>query len=742
LIWFEKTVPKLLIVESPGKIKKLKSILGAGWDVKASVGHIRQLSNEGEDALGFTIGNGKLDCHYIARDPRAQQTIAGLKAAAKQASEVVLASDPDREGETIAWHVAQVLGLKNPKRVVYQEITEAAVRSAIAQPRNLDMDLVAAGRCRDCLDKLVGYKGSPLVWRLNNGAKSVGRVQSATLHLLCQRERAIQAFLPQDYWSVFVDYAEGFRAYFYGDLQGPPPTTAADTPADTADETQGDAGSSDDASSANNSRESTRVLSAAEAERLVSVAREQPHRVVSVAGKVSPKKPPPPFTTSSLQQAAGSRLRFSPEYTMQIAQKLYEAGHITYMRTDSVQLSPEYCEAAKQWLQTHDPANIPAKTSQQRNRKTAQEAHEAIRPTDVLKASATLKQQLSEDEFKLYVLIWMRAMASQCKPAQLRKTQILTQSGTVQWQAKGQVVEFAGYSRYWQDISADSVLPQLQPAQPLTLVATDHEQKQTQPPPRYTEPKLVQLLERCGIGRPSTYAPTIATLKERAYAVLDKSKLVPTELGLQVDDFLGKALPDLLESEFTAQMEASLDAIASGQQDWQQYLIGWNHDYFAPALSKALQDLPAPTRQYAPRQLEKSRSRCPSCQQALFKVPTKKLKKGYFLKCETCKAEAGKDLVLFWSEHTKQWQLPQSKPPTDIDTLVPPSQPQLSKFPCPVCQKPLEVYRYQKEGQPKQMLRCSDPEARAKPKHKDVAYFHTKEGKWWSPKLGELLAEV
>jgi DNA topoisomerase I len=173
-------VPKLLIVESSGKIKKLNSILGAGWDVKASVGHIRQLSNEGEDALGFTIGTGKLDCHYIARDQRAQQTIAGLKAAAKPASEVVLASDPDREGETIAWHVAQVLGLKNPKRVLYQEITEAAVRSAIAQPRNLDMDLVAAVSSRDCLDKLVGYKGSPLVWRLNNGAKSVGRVQSAT----------------------------------------------------------------------------------------------------------------------------------------------------------------------------------------------------------------------------------------------------------------------------------------------------------------------------------------------------------------------------------------------------------------------------------------------------------------------------------------------------------------------------------------------------------------------------------
>jgi DNA topoisomerase I len=735
-------VSRLLIVESPGKIKKLKSILGAGWDVKASVGHIRQLADQGDDAVGFTIANGQLDCHYVARDQRAQQTIASLKAAAKQSSEVVLASDPDREGETIAWHVAQVLGLKNPKRVVYQEITETAVRGAIANPRQLDMDLVAAGRCRDCLDKLVGYKGSPLVWRLNNGAKSVGRVQSATLHLLCQREREIRTFVPQDYWSVFVDYAEGFRAFFYGSAQEAAPTPEDDATDDTgtSDAGTGDAGSN------TTQRESTRVLSEAEAERLVTLAREHPHRVVSITGKVSPKKPPPPFTTSSLQQAAGSRLKFSPEQTMQIAQKLYEAGHITYMRTDSVQLSPEFCAAAKQWLQTHDPQNVPAKTAQQRNRKTAQEAHEAIRPTDVAKASAILKSQLSEGEFKLYVLIWMRAMASQSKPAQLRKTQILTQSDTVQWQARGQVVEFAGYSRYWQDISADSVLPQLQAGQPLTLEAADHEQKQTQPPPRYTEPKLVQVMERCGIGRPSTYAPTIATLKQRNYATLDKAKLQPTELGLQVDDFLGKTLPDLLESEFTAQMETCLDAIAAGRQEWQQYLIGWHQDYFEPALTKAKQELPPRAGSYPPRDLEKSRTPCPSCRKALLKVPSKKLKKGYFLKCDTCKTEDARDLVLFWSDHSKQWQLPQAKLTSQTQdnsqTPTPVPAPQPSPFPCPVCQKPLEIYHYQKEGQAKQMLRCSDANARTQPKHKDVAYFHTKTGQWWSPKLGELISQV
>jgi DNA topoisomerase I len=646
---------KLLIVESPGKIKKLKSILGTDWDVKASVGHIRQLSNEGESSLGFTIAQDHLDCHYIPRDERARKTIAGLKAAAKQASEVVLASDPDREGETIAWHIAQVLHLKQPKRVIYQEITETAVRAAIANPRRLDMHLVEAGRCRDCLDKLVGYKGSPLVWRLNNGAKSVGRVQSATLHLVCQREREILAFVPQDYWSVFVEYEEGFRAFFYCNLE-------VSSQAQTSEEQ--DESSMDDSGRKETVTESTRVLSVEEADRLVAIAQSNPHQVLSIEGKVSPKKAPPPFTTSSLQQAAGSRLKFSPEQTMQIAQKLYEAGLITYMRTDSVQLSPEFCADARRWLEAHDADNVPKQVARQRSSKTAQEAHEAIRPTDIHKPSADLKQQLSEVEFKLYVLIWMRAIASQCKPAEIRKTKVITQSGSVQWQAKGQVVEFAGYSKYWKDINADSQLPNLTVEQALTLSNAGHEAKQTQPPPRYTEPKLVQLMERRGIGRPSTYAPTIATLKQRSYVQLLKGKVQPTELGLQVDEFLGKTLPELLESEFTAQMEASLDAIAAGRQEWQEYLIQWNQGYFEPALSKAMQGLPKQARSFTfSRPLEKSRTKCPGCQQPMVKVPTKKLKKGHFLKCEKgCKAGDGRDLVMFWSDRGKQWQLPQAKP--------------------------------------------------------------------------------
>lgn len=712
----------LLIVESPGKIKKLKSILGVGWEVKASVGHIRQLANDGDGSLGFDMEEHRIACRYVPRDDRAKQTIAGLKTAAQQAKQVFIASDPDREGETIGWHIAQVLDLKKPKRVIYQEITETAVRAAVSSPREINMNLVEAGRCRDCLDKLVGYKGSPLVWRLNNGAKSVGRVQSATLHLVCEREREIQAFTPQDYWSVFVDYAEGFRAFYHGNTQ-----VEVQAPAEEG---------IDDTGSPTKVTESTRVLSQAEAEQLVAIAQTQAHQVTQIEGRQTSKKPPAPFTTSSLQQAAGSRLKFSPEYTMQVAQKLYEAGLITYMRTDSVHLSPEFCAAAQNWLQVHDPDNVPVKVSKQRSAKDAQEAHEAIRPTDIHKSSAALKPQLSEAEFKLYVLIWMRAIASQCKPALLRKTRIVTQSGSVQWQANGQIVEFAGYSKYWKDLSADTELPSLRQGQPLHLEHAAHEQKKTQPPPRYTEPKLVQLMERQGIGRPSTYAPTIATLKQRQYVELLKDKLQPTTLGLEVDQFLKTALPDLLEAEFTAQMESALDEIAEGKQEWQQYLIDWNRDYFEPALQQALQGLPQQARVASHNsQLEKSRTKCPSCLKAMSKVPTQKLKKGYFLKCEQgCQGADNQDLVMFWSERVKRWLLPQPKSEQTSETT-------LTDYPCPVCRKPLQEYHYSKEGQAKSMLRCSDAKARSDKKHQAVAYFRGKEGKWWSPKLGELSTE-
>ena len=716
---------RLLVVESPGKVKKLSQILGADWIVRASCGHIRELSNEGDDSLGFTMDGNTVRCNYVPRDQRAKETIQQLKAAVRQVDEVVLATDPDREGETIAWHLKETLGLKDPKRVVYTEITPSAVRNAIAHPRKLDTNLIGAGLCRDCLDKLVGYKGSPLVWALNNGAKSVGRVQSATLHLICQREREILAFVPQDYWSVWVDYQEGFRAFYKGTDNTEKETSEPET------ETH------DDAASNNPEKpESQRVLSEAEATRLVEEAKRHPHQIIHLEGKLVYRQPPPPFTTSTLQQAAGSKLKFSPDKTMQVAQKLYEAGLITYMRTDSVMLSPEFCASARQWLEQNDPENVPQQVAKQRSSKTAQEAHEAIRPTDVFRPSVQLRAELPEDEFNLYVMIWKRAIASQCRPAQLRKTLVITKSGNILWQARGQVIEFYGYAKYWLNLSKDAVLPLLQQGQILTLAKAGHDQKQTQPPPRYSEPKLVQLMERKGIGRPSTYAPTIATLKKRNYVELKKDNLQPTALGLEVDEFLQKALPDLLEAEFTAKMEDALDAISEGKNSWQHYLTTWNQSYFVPALSKAKtvvvnSSTTGKNNNFVERKYETSKTRCPNCKNCLAKIPSSKVKKKYFLKC----VSGCENIVLFWSDFNKKWEAPKTK--TYADENAPKPSAKITAYPCPVCKKPLEEYSYLKDGQNKTMLRCSGQDSWKDTKHKDVAYFHTAKG-WWSPKFGNL----
>jgi len=707
---------KLFIVESPGKIKKLSQILGSDWIVKASMGHVRELASDGIDSLGFDLNGDRVQCRFVPRGERGKDTIQQLRSAVRQVQTVVLATDDDREGETIAWHIQQALNLKQPQRVVYSEITPTAVKRAISQPRPINQNLVHAGLCRTVLDKLVGFKGSPLLWQLQIGAKSMGRVQSAALHILCDRERQIEAFVPQTYWNVWVDYADGFRAFY----RGTETTTDDESPADDAtNPTERPA------------QESHRVLSQADADRLVQQAQAFPHRVRSIDGKVISRTPPPPFVTSTLQQAAGSRLKFSPEKTMQVAQSLYEAGLITYMRTDSVELSQEFTDQARQWLVGHDAENVPKKVTHHRKVKGSQEAHEAIRPSDVNRASAQLRLDLSSDAFALYVLIWKRSMATQCQSARVRQTCIVTQSGTIFWQAKGQVIEFQGYSKYWNNLSADVELPILKVAQALTLKQSAHEQKQTQPPPRYSEPKLVQVMERQGIGRPSTYAPTILTLKERLYVDVIKGALQPTVLGLDVDRFLADALPDLLQSEFTAQMERSLDDIAEGKQDWQRYLTHWNETYFEPALLQAQRVIPQHlTTNPAPRpqtHLQTSRTRCPQCEKPLAKIPSPKVKKKYFLKC----VEGCENVVLFWSDRSKRWEAPQ---PKSSNTAT---KPQTTDHLCPVCQQRLEQYAYQKEGQDKRLLRCSNPKARDDRQHQDVVYFQTAKG-WWSPKLGDL----
>ncbi len=717
---------KLLLIESPGKLKKLGQILGAGWIVKASMGHIRELANDGEDALGFDLDGDRVNCRYEPRSDRARSVLKELRQTVKQVTEVYIATDPDREGETIGWHLTQELRLKQPKRVTYSEITIAAVTAAIANPKTLDQNLIAAGRARDCLDKLVGYKGSKhLVWALNNGAKSMGRVQSATLHLLCQREKEILAFVPQDYWSVWVEYIEGFKAFYRSSINAK----------------KDEISEHDDATNSIDSKpESDRVTSQAEADRLVAIASSNPHQVVQVEKKTTSQSPPPPFITSTLQQAAGAKLRFSPEFTMKIAQSLFEAGYITYMRTDSVTLSDQFCAAVRQYLEQNDPNNVPANAARHRSSKGAQEAHEAIRPTEVFLTPEQISSRVGEDENKLYELIWNRAVASQCRPAQLDKTRIVTQSGEVFWEARGQVLTFPGYTVYWNNISNDSELPNVQQGQAVTLKQAGADKKQTQPPPRYTEPKLVQLMERKGIGRPSTYSPTIKTLKERQYVELSKDKLQPLQLGMELDAFLERVLPDLIAAEFTAKMERELDAIASGKLDWERYLTSWNRDYFAPALEKAIREIAKvkPTlsnsngvKTSAQPSKEVTNIQCPNCRRQMTQVfsKSKKLKTDHFLSCDERMGGCG--TVMFLNQKSGNYELPYSEGKPS------PNPQSLTEHFCPVCSSPLESHEYSKEGQTKVMLRCSNPKTRQK-KCKDVAFFESKRGDWWSPKFGEL----
>jgi DNA topoisomerase-1 len=716
---------KLFLIEAPGKIKKLRQILSSEYIVKASGGHIRELARDGEDNLGFDLSGQRISCRFVPRNPQAKKNIAELKELVRQVDTVILATDEDREGEIIAWHLKDALKLCNPQRVTYREITPAAVQSALKRPRQLDSNLVNAALARAVLDKLVGFRGSPLVWKLENGAKSIGRVQSAALHILCQREREIQAFRPQDYWLVSVTYSEGFKAYYLGESVPREDRTDKNSERDDADE------------GGEPKIDATKVLSEAEADRLVAIACQFSHQVVRVEGKTASKTPPPPFTTSSLQQVAGSRLKWSPDKTMQVAQRLYEAGHITYMRTDSFHLDPQFCATVRQWLEEKDPGNVPAKVTSHRQSKTAQEAHEAIRPTDIRRPSSELKGEISSEEFELYLLIWLRAVASQCKPAQIVKSRIVTQSGSVFWQARGQVVAFAGYARYWKDIAGNSLLPQVVRGQPLHLQEASHEKKQTQPPPRYSEAKLVQVMERRGIGRPSTFAPTVKTLKERGYAEVQKRQLQATSLGLEVDAFLQKTLPELLEAEFTAQMEGKLDAIALGQENWERYIIGWNEDYFAPALERAFRGMEGMRRPAKPpangnsiARGKESKTLCPQCGLKMLEVPSqsKKLHKKHFLKCSGC------NTAMFYNKWRKAWELPGEKREESALSL------KLTAHDCPVCGEKLAVREYEKEGQKKRMLVCSSPQGRTDKKHRDVAYFESR-NVFWSRKYGEISAD-
>lgn len=671
----------LLIVESPGKIKTLRKILGPDWILEASVGHTTELAHDGNKKLGFEILKDQVVTRYIPRD-RGYQVLSKLRSAVKQADQVYLAMDPDREGEAIAWHLVEQLKLKKFVRIAYTQITESAVKSALKAPRGLDFPLIHAQRARQCLDKLVGYEVSPLLWN-TTGGKSAGRVQSATLHLVCERERERLAFKPQDYWTLHSHYNNGLVAQYEV------PQKSKDDP------------------------EAGKVKSKLEADEIEKIARSNPHVVEKIEDHEEKRMPPPPLITSSLQQMAGVRLKFSPQRTMKIAQELYEgiggSGLITYMRTDAVTLSPEFIQEAREWLSAEAPEALPAQAPAFRVNKDSQGAHEAIRPTSAFATPEKLRSKLSNDQYAVYKLIWERAMASQCKPARLAKSKIEIKAANTLWIARGSRVIEAGYLRFWKNIEDDRELPVLKLGQILNLKDIKVEKKTTQPPSRYSEAKLVQLMEKLGIGRPSTYASTVATLKEREYIVLEKDVLAPTPLGMSTDEVLGKAIPELVDVEFTAQMEKSLDLIAANKIGWEKFLSDWNHDYFRQALGKAfslIQTLPKfPKPEFRNLSGKSSESSQDSSKKGFgaskySRSSYKKTKKKAFKKYS--KGWKGSSAKKSGSDSTKSWK-------SDSATKIRKAAPGLQNATPPSCQKGhgnLEP-RISKKGDP--YWKCGTP---------------------------------
>lgn len=538
----------LIIVESPAKTKSLKSFLGSGYQVMASMGHVRDLP---KTRLGVKVDHD-FQPTYV-QIPERKETMESLRKAVQHADQVYLASDPDREGEAIAWHLKVALQLENPLRIEFNEITPNAVRQALQHPRTLDMHRVDAQQARRIMDRLVGYNLSPLLWRKVKPNLSAGRVQSVAVRLIVDREAEIEAFVPVEYWSL----------------------TALLTPQDQEFPFQ--------AKLTQKAGKKIEVKTAEEANAIVEAVRGAPFVVSEVKRREQRRNPAPPFITSTLQQDAARKLGFSNRRTMSVAQQLYEGidlggetvGLITYMRTDSVRISAEALQDARAYIEERwGKEYLPETPRTFKSRKSAQDAHEAIRPTAVSRTPEQLRQYLSSDQLRLYRLIWERFVACQMAAAVLDVTAVDIVAGDYTFRATGSVMKFPGFTLLYtegRDTPEDeeqAVLPRLEKEQLLRLLELLPRQHFTQPPPRYTEATLVKEMEEKGIGRPSTYASIITTIQNRGYVLLEEKKFRPTELGTRVTEFLVKHFPEVMEVKFTAEMEAELDGVEEGQAEW------------------------------------------------------------------------------------------------------------------------------------------------------------------------------
>ncbi|OUN07685.1 DNA topoisomerase I [Flavonifractor sp. An92] len=564
----------LVIVESPAKAKTIGKYLGPDYQVKASMGHVRDLP---KSKLGVDVEHGFQPDYQPIKGK--EEVIEDLQKAAKKSEKVFLATDPDREGEAISWHLKELLNIPDDKtyRVTFNEITKKVVSESIAAPRGLDMDLVDAQQARRILDRIVGYELSPLLWKKIRRGLSAGRVQSVATRLVVEREEEIRAFIPQEYWSLDVDLERiapnlgKFKASFYG-------------------------------------REKKMELhSEEEVDAVLAAVEQAPFTVAGVKRQDKLRNPAPPFTTSTLQQEASRKLNMTPRRTMSIAQQLYEGvdiagegtvGLITYMRTDSLRLSDEATAAARDFiLGRYGQDYYPGKARTFKTKSGAQDAHEAIRPSDVRLTPEDIKKDLTAEQYRLYKLIWSRFLACQMSPAVYDSVTIDVESAGYHFRANHSSLKFSGYTAVYvegkdedDEVLRQSPLPDLSEGERVALAGKQKDQHFTQPPSRYTEASLIKALEEKGIGRPSTYAPTISTILDREYVVKEGKNLRPTPLGEVVTGLMKEKFPDIVDTAFTARMEERLDRVEEGKDNWKDILSGFYGD-FEKEMQAAEQDL-------------------------------------------------------------------------------------------------------------------------------------------------------
>lgn len=563
----------LIIIESPFKVPAIKSFVGKGYKVVASQGHVRDLP---KSKLGIDIENN-FQPQYINIRGKGE-LINALRKEAKDADRVLLATDPDREGEAISWHLMNALKLDSSKakRITFNELTKNAFKEALKNPRDIDMNLVDAQQARRILDRLVGYKISPFLWKKIKNGLSAGRVQSVATRLIVEREEEIKAFQPEEYWTIaaklLTEKGVSVQAKFVGDENGK---------IELENELQVNA--------------------------ILEAVKDKDFIVREIKNAVKTRRPQPPFTTSTLQQEANKRLGFQSQRTMKVAQELYEGinlgeknthGLITYMRTDSLRISDEARAAAKAFIvEKYGEQFYPKEPNIYKTKKSAQDAHEAIRPSDPTITPESVKGKLTPDQYKLYKLIWDRFIASQMSAALIDTVAVDFTAGGYIFRTNGETIKFLGYKALYEDLSDDGdeensnrKLPEFTEGEKLKAEEIIPEQHFTQPPARYTEGSLVKTLEEKGIGRPSTYAPTISTIISRGYVKREGKSLVPTELGIVTTDLMKKSFTHIVDYNFTAQMEEDLDKIEEGLVDYVTVLREFYSD-FSRQLEEAEKDL-------------------------------------------------------------------------------------------------------------------------------------------------------